>query len=138
MRGRPFEKGNRLGRGRPLGSRNQASLMVQQSLEEHAEAITKKCVILALKGDATALRLCMERLVGPRKQRVLRFKVPGSQTAAEVSAAVEVVLRGVSGGQLTPGEGQAFSQILEHRRKVIETEELEKRVRALEQGRLDS
>ena len=38
----------------------------------------------------------------------------------------------VARGQLTPAEGQAFSLMLEGRRRVIETQELESRIRALE------
>jgi len=38
-------------------------------------------------------------------------------------------------GQLTPAEGQQIAAILEGRRRVIETEEHEARIRALESGR---
>ena len=49
-----------------------------------------------------------------------------------MQAASESVINGVARGQLTPAEGQAFSTMLEARRRVIETEELDQRVRALE------
>jgi hypothetical protein len=36
-------------------------------LDGEAEALTRKAVELALDGDASALRLCLDRVVGPRR-----------------------------------------------------------------------
>jgi hypothetical protein len=134
MRGRPFQLGNTLGRGRPPGSRNKIASPLQQTLEEHAETLTKKCVHMALQGNTIAMRLCMERLLPVRRQRVLEFKLPPTKTMADLSAASETVVRGVSRGVLTPGEGQAFTVMLDGRRRMIETEELDARLRTLEEG----
>jgi len=103
-------------------------------LDGHGEAITRKCALLALKGDPTALRLCMERLIPPRKEHPVKFKLSTVTTAAEVAAAVDAVLQDVARGQLTPVEGQVIAVILEGRRKAIQTEEHEARIRALESG----
>jgi hypothetical protein len=63
-RGRPFKKGvSGNPAGKPPGSRNRTTLAVQALLDGEAERLTRKCVELALQGDSTALRLCMERLV---------------------------------------------------------------------------
>jgi len=48
-------------RGRPLGSRNSATLAAEALLEGEAEKLTRKCIELALSGDTVALRLCLER-----------------------------------------------------------------------------
>ncbi len=133
MLGRPFQPGNKYGRGRPPGRRNIVDRALQQTLEDHAETLTKKCVYLALQGNTTAMRLCMERLMPARRQRVLHFKLPNVKTLAAVAAASEAVVKGVARGQLTPGEGEAFTGMLDGRRRVIETEELELRLRALEE-----
>jgi hypothetical protein len=133
--GKPFQPGNTFGRGRPQGSRNKATIALQQLLEGHGESITRRCALLALQGDPTALRLSMERLIAPRKDQPVKLKLPPVTTAAEVAAAVGIVLEAVAGGQLTPAEGQMIAAILEGRRKVIETEEHEARIRALEEVR---
>jgi hypothetical protein len=133
-RGRQFQPGNTFGRGRPQGSRNKATIALQEMLDGHGEAITKKCALMAMQGDPTALRLCMERLLPPRKDQPVRFNVGPVTTAAEVAAAVSAVLQAVGGGQLTPAEGQMIAAILEGRRRVIETEEHERRLQALESG----
>jgi hypothetical protein len=130
--GSPFQPGNTFGRGRPQGSRNKATIALQEMLDGHGESITRKCALLALQGDPTALRLCMERLIPPRRDSPVKFNLPAVNTAADVGKAMERVLSGVARGQLTPAEGQMIAAVLEVRRKVIETEEHENRIRALE------
>lgn len=56
-------------RGRPVGSRNHATLAAATLLEGEAEAITRKAVELALAGDPVALRLCVERILPPMRER---------------------------------------------------------------------
>jgi hypothetical protein len=87
---------------------------------------------MAHQGNPTAMRLCMERVMPARRHRTLQFKLPPVKTMADVDAASASVVGAVARGQLTPAEGQAFSLMLEGRRRVIETQELESRIRALE------
>jgi hypothetical protein len=134
MPGTPFQLGNKHGRGRPPGSRNQVASKSQAILEEHAEILMKKCIHMALEGDGPAMRLCVERLTPIRRQRVLRFKMPRVGTMAEVDTASQAVVKGVALGKLTPSEGEAFAGMLEGRRKMIETEQFEVRLRALEEA----
>ena len=47
-------------RGRPAGSRNNATLACEALLEGQAEALTQKAVDMALAGDTVALKLCLE------------------------------------------------------------------------------
>jgi hypothetical protein len=62
VRGRPFVKG-RSGNptGRRYGSCNKKTLTAAVLLDGEAEALTRKAVELALAGDRTALRLCIEK-----------------------------------------------------------------------------
>jgi hypothetical protein len=132
-RGRPFAPGNKLGRGRPRGSRNKATLAWQEMLGQHGEALLKKCVVMALHGDTTALRLCIERLVAPRKQSPVRFKLPPVTTISELAQAQTAILEALSRGQLTPGEAETIGNLLENRRRAMETEEFAARLQALEE-----
>ena len=127
--GRPFKPGNTFGQGRPQGSRNKATIALQEMLDGHGESITRKCALMALQGDPTALRLCMERLIAPRRDSPVKFKLPAVNTAAEVGQAIGTVLHDVADGQLTPAEGQMVSAILEDQRKAIETADRDDRIR---------
>ena len=132
--GSQFQSGNKFGRGRPSGSRNKATIALQEMLDGHGESITRKCALLAMQGDSTALRLCMERLIPPRKEHPVKFQLLAISTAGEIAAALGDVLHDVARGQLTPAEGQRIAAILEGLRKARETEDHEARLRALESG----
>src|SRR5215468_10582921 len=71
-RGRPYERG-RSGNpaGRQTGSRNKATLAAAALLAGESEALTRKAVELALAGEPTAMRLCLERIL-PRARRQIR------------------------------------------------------------------
>ena len=83
QQGGRFEKG-RSGnpRGRPLGSRNSATLAAEALLEGEAEKLTRKCIELAMDGDTVALRLCLERIYPARKDRPVTFPLPRSPALA--------------------------------------------------------
>ena len=81
QRGRPFEPGQSGNpAGRPKGARNRSTVAAEALLDGEAEALTRKAIELALAGDTTALRLCMERLVPPRKDRSTPIALPVSKT----------------------------------------------------------
>jgi hypothetical protein len=122
LRGRPFEPGNKYGHGRPRGSRNKATGLCQKTLEYYGESLTKKLVQEAFRDNPTALRLCIERLMPVRRQRTLKFKLPLTRTVDDVAAASEALIDGVARGQLTPAEGQALTEMLEGRRRVMENQ----------------
>jgi hypothetical protein len=52
--------------GRPKGTRNRATRLAESLLDGEARALARKAVELALGGDVTALKLCLERLI-PRR-----------------------------------------------------------------------
>jgi Family of unknown function (DUF5681) len=69
-RGRPFEPGTSGNpAGRPRGSRNKTTMAAEALLDGEAEGITRKAIEKALEGDMGALRLCLERVLPPRRDR---------------------------------------------------------------------
>ncbi|MGK7753195.1 DUF5681 domain-containing protein [Roseovarius sp. C03] len=118
--------------GKPKGSRHRATQAVQELLDADGEALTRKAVELALDGDTTALRLCMERIAPARKDTPVNFDLPPMKTAQDASQAAQAVLKAVSEGQLTPLEGASVMALVEGYRKALETTELEQRIAALE------
>ena len=77
-RGRPFPPGNTAGRGRPKGSRNKATMVAQQLLDQHSEPIVRKCIIEAMHGNVHALKLCMERLTPARREHTYTAETAAS------------------------------------------------------------
>jgi len=133
MRGRPFEPGNRMGRGRPPGSRNKRTLFAEEFQKDGLSAV-QQCKFLALQGDGRALHTWIDRLEAPCRPRNNRFRLPSIRTAADLAKALPAVLQAIASGRLNAQEGEAIARIIESHRRVIEAEEFDARLRALEQN----
>lgn len=118
--------------GRPKGARHKATRAIEDLLEGEAEGLTRKAIEMALDGDTTALRLCLERIAPPRKDMPVSFTLPGMKSAQDAAQAAQAVLQAVSDGELTPLEGASVMALVESYRKTLETTELESRIAALE------
>ena len=120
--------------GRPQGARHKATMAALALLDGQVEALTRKAVEMALAGDGTALRLCLERIAPPRRDAPVAFALPAVATAKDAATAAAAVLGAVAGGDLTPTEGGHVMALIEVYRRALETTELEARVAALENG----
>lgn len=118
--------------GRPKGSRNKATLAAQALLEGESEALTRKAKEMALAGDVTAMRLCLERILPPRRDTLITFDLPEIRSADDVMPAQSAILGQVACGDLTPTEGSVLCGMVENIRKGYEFENLERRLAALE------
>jgi hypothetical protein len=116
--------------GRPKGCRNRATLAALALLEGEAEALTRRCVEMALAGDATAMRLCLDRLLP--KGRPVRLDLP-LRTLEDLDRATDVISGALAEGAVTVDEVGALAGLVEARRRLLETTELERRLAALEQ-----
>jgi hypothetical protein len=99
----PFEKGESGNpAGRPRGSRNRTALLMENLLSYEAEAIGRKAVEMAIKGDMAAIRLCMDRLAPARKEEPIAFELPPLEKPADSVAAAATLVAAVAEGELTP------------------------------------
>jgi Family of unknown function (DUF5681) len=99
--------------GRPRGSVNSATRAAMLLLDGEAERLTRKAVELALKGDPTALRLCLERIVGARRGRPVALDLPPAASVADLAGAMTAVIAAAAQGTITPEEALVLSQTLE-------------------------
>jgi hypothetical protein len=132
-RGRPFEAGNKFGRGRPRGSRNKKTLALYQILDEYLPALMRKGIAMALQGDGSLLRMLLDRKLPKACGAPIKLQRLPSRTIEEISQSHQTVIREVTSGNLTPAQGLQLDSLLETSRKVIETEDVVKRIEALEQ-----
>jgi hypothetical protein len=133
-RGRPFEPGNKQGRGRPKGSRNKSlKSPAQDLLDEFAVHLTRKSISLGLAGDPHALRLCMERINPARRDSVIQLKLPAIRKAEDLDKAAEKVTQGIRRSRITPIEAGRVMNILEGRARLLETVELARRIEKVEE-----
>jgi len=121
--------------GRPHGARHKATMAALAMLDGEAEALTRQAVTMALGGDTTALRLCLERIAPPRRDAPVTFALPPMKTSADAAKGAAAVLAAVAIGDLTPTEGAHVMGLIEAYRRTLETCDLEARIAALEGGR---
>ncbi len=118
--------------GKKPGTRHKATQLAETLLDGQTEQLVNKCVEMAIDGDSTAMRICMDRLISPRKSRPIIIQLPDTKTAVGVADAQSKVVKTVAEGELTIKDGQALSSILEARRKALETQDHEERLNKLE------
>lgn len=126
-----FAPGNTLG-GRTPGSRNKTTIAIETLLEGEHEALTRKAIEMALEGDVTALRLCLDRIAPARKDCPVSFSLPPIKTAEDAVLASSALLSAVAAGEVTPDEAARVMSLLTAHKGLVETCDLETRIAKLE------
>ena len=104
-------------------------------LDGEAEALTRKAVELALAGDASALRLCLDRIVAPRRERVVEFAMPPIRGPADIAGAMGAIVDAAARGAITLGEAAQLAQLaqlIETVIQAIDTTDFDRRLQQLE------
>jgi hypothetical protein len=72
-----------------------------------ATAVAPKSQRGRVEPRATTLRLCLERILPPRKDRPVSFALPKIESAADAGKASTAILTAVATGDVTPLEAEA-------------------------------
>jgi hypothetical protein len=133
-RGRPFSKGHSGNpRGRPPGARNAATVLAEQLLDGEVEGLIRKIIQKAKHGDVTALRICIDRILPPRRERPFHFEMPELRSVGDASKAIAALMSAVAKGELGASEAAELSKLIENYVRAVEATELEQRLLTLEQ-----
>jgi Family of unknown function (DUF5681) len=128
----PGQSGNPAGKAK--GTRNKVTLAIEALLDGEAEALTRKAIELAKAGDMAALRLCMDRLAPPRKDRLVMFELPTITSAADAVKASAALVAAVAVGDLTPAEAGELGKLIEAYVKALEATDFAARLENLERA----
>jgi hypothetical protein len=132
-RGKPFPKGTSGNpAGKPKGTLNATTILLSRLMESEAEEVVRSVIDAAKAGDMAAAKILVDRLVPQRKGAPTPFDLPDISGVTGVGAALDAVLRAVASGELTPEEAGALGGLLEARRRTWESEEVERRLSAIE------
>jgi hypothetical protein len=111
-------------------------LALEALLDGEAEALARKAVEMALEGDTPAMRLVMDRILPPRKDRSVMFALPKLETLADAVKASAALVEAVACGDLTPSEAEDLSRLVDRYVRAIETTDILERLESLEAERL--
>jgi hypothetical protein len=82
-------------------------------LDGEAEALTRKAVELAKMGNPVALRLCLERILPPARERVGQFEMPELIELDDAPRAIAAIVKAVAQGELTAADATALGRLVE-------------------------
>ena len=88
---------------------------------------------MALAGDATAMRVCLDRIVAPRKDRPVKIELPVLKTPADTITAIAAITTAASSGELTPSEAGDMTRMVDAFVRATELTDLERRLAKLEE-----
>jgi hypothetical protein len=118
--------------GRPAGSRNKGTMVIEKLLAEGAEEIARMAIRRATGGDNAMIKLCFDRLCPPRKDRPIPFAMPEIETARDAAKMAAEILATVAAGDLTPGEATQLLQLFANYVKALEIAERDAGVQRVE------
>jgi hypothetical protein len=129
-----FAKGNAVNlAGKPKGTRHSATVLAEALIDGRAKELVDKAVEMALAGDPTAMRLVLDRLCPPRRERPVALAIPSIKSATDLIAAAAALTDATAAGDITPGEAASLSTLVGNVAKAIETVEIVARLAKLEE-----
>ncbi|HKZ10385.1 MAG TPA: DUF5681 domain-containing protein [Rhodanobacteraceae bacterium] len=124
---KPGQSGNP--KGRPKGILNPQARLRKMI---NAEAIVKKLEEAALAGDVQAARTLLERALPIYRLTAEPVNVPAAATAATPTAKAQAVMDAIASGKIPPDIGAQLITAIGALVRVVEMDELERRIAALE------
>jgi len=129
----PFQKGQSGNpAGRPRGALNRATVLAQTLLSERAESIAGKVIELAERGDMTALRVCMDRLVPVIKHQPIAVELPPIEKPADSVDAAASIAAAVAAGELTATEAAELAKVVDVYVRALDSKGFDERLSKLE------
>jgi hypothetical protein len=131
-RGRPFEPGNKIGRGRPKGSRNKVTREGREILNQYFPSLLRKAIFMALQGDTRMLSMLLKLGLDQAPAPFKFGKVP-VQTTDDLMKFSEIVMEYLAAGKISAQEAKEAHDAIDGRRKLIEVHEFGKRLGKMEE-----
>ncbi|MCE9680869.1 DUF5681 domain-containing protein [Halomonas alkalisoli] len=119
--------------GNPAGRPKSATTELRRQLSEHGPALAAKAVELALAGDSTALRICLDRISPTLKAQPAPISVSleGAEGLAGVSRRL---VDAAASGEIPADVASQLVGALGQVARITEIDELERRLAKLEEA----
>src|SRR5262249_7240003 len=109
--------------GKPKGYRNATTILFADLLKDNGKELIEQAIEMAKDGDGPALRLCIERLAPPRKDRPVWFDLPEMKEAKDAVHASAAIVAAVGAGDLTPSEAAELSKVVDSYARTLQAVE---------------
>jgi len=122
----PGQSGNPA--GRPRGARNKKTIALEALLDGESEALA-----FAKMGDDIAMRLCVERMMPPRRERPVPLRLPRIESEADARRATSDIMEAMSEGEVTPKEADQLLRAVSGAGCIMQSIEIAARLNWMEQ-----
>ena len=110
-RGRPWAPGQSGNpRGRPSRAR-QAARVAEALIQRKTVPLANKALELALAGDRTLLRACLDRIAPPRREPPVDLDLPAIANRDDLRAAMRLVAEAAAAGTLSAAQSDALARM---------------------------
>lgn len=125
----PFEKGRKKTGGRQKGTPNANPF--RGMIESEIPDLIKKVVEEAKSGNMQAIKICMDRIFPLPRAREETIPIEGIDVESLIDQS-KVIFNKLANGELSPSEANALLSTIASKAKLVETEEIIKRLEELE------
>ena len=119
--------------GKPKGTRHKATQAAMVLLDGEADALTRKAVELALEGDVTALRLCLDRIAPSLKSTAPLINIDVEQPESLTDTAKSFVAAAAN-GEIPPDIAAQLVSAVASVARVEEMENVKERLESIERA----
>jgi hypothetical protein len=126
----PGQSGNPA--GRPRGSRNKRTVLLENILHGEGETIMRKLIELANRGELGAIRMCMDRLLPAAKGESVACDMPPMNNPMDAVAAMTGVFEALRVGDLTSAEADKVAKLVHTWMRTMVVVTHEARIREIE------
>ncbi len=120
-------------KGKEKGTKNRATIIAEKLFEGELHNICRKLIEEALNGNMQAIKLVLDRVLPPKRDRAIDIKLPKLETPEDAVKAISTIVDALGRGNITPTEGEAISRVVDAFVKSIETYDIQKRISLLEE-----
>jgi hypothetical protein len=115
--------------GRPVGKTPGAQL--RKSIELRADDILQAVIESAIGGDMMACKILLDRITPTLKPQAMPISLPVNGSLAEQGGEI---IKATMSGQIPPDIGSQLITALANQAKIVEIDELTRRIEVLENG----
>jgi hypothetical protein len=127
----PGQSGNPA--GRPRGARNKKTIALEALLDGESEALMQKMIGMAKVGDDLAMRLCMERMLAPQRERPVPLHLPRIESEPDARRASAEVIAALGEGEITPKEAEHLMRAIAGAAVIMQSSEIAARLQRIEE-----
>jgi hypothetical protein len=119
-------------KGRTPGTRNRSTMAAFETLRANAGALSQLAIDLAMAGDVSCLKICLDKLLPQCRDAPIEIKLPQIVTVADLPQFTSALLDAVSVGLLQPSEAEKLCKVVQAHKDSILIADFESRIAELE------